>query len=374
MLKDPRLTVTKPFVPPIDEFLPYLEQMMQSRVLTNSGPIHDEFEKALCDYLGTKHICLLSSGTLALIIALRSLNLKGEVITTPFTSVATIQAIYWNNLKPVFIDINKSDFNINVSKIEQAVTPETCAILPVHIFGNPCDVDEIDKIAQRFDLKVIYDAAHCFGVQHKNEPVVNFGDLSVLSFHATKVFNTIEGGAIICHDEAQKNHINHLKNTGLDNRHMLAGYGLNAKMNELQAAFGLVQLKHVDQAIEQRKKALKLYRELLNEIVGLRMVPEIPGIKYNYGFFPVLFDPLEFGATRDKVMESMESQNIFPRKYFHPLVSDFDEFSHFKTFDLRVAREVAENILCLPLFHDIAEEEIVRVVNCLIEINRICPE
>lgn len=359
------LPLTKPFVPPMKELQPFLERIMESRMLTNGGPVHEEFEKALCKYLGVNFICLLSSGTLALTLALKALNLKGEVITTPFTSVATIQAIYWNNLKPVFVDINQSDLNINTEAIERAITPDTCAILPVHVFGNPCDFNGIGKLAEQYNLRVVFDAAHCFGVEYNGESICNFGDLSVLSFHATKVFNTIEGGAIICHDEDLKTHINNLKNTGLNKHHLLSGYGLNAKLNEFQSAFGLIQLQHMERAIELRKNASLRYRELLKEVKGLSMIVTKDGIKHNYAFFPVLINPDEFGATRDDVMAFLESKNIFARKYFHPLVSDFKEFSQFKRTELQTATQVAENILCLPLFHDIIENEISKVVDCL---------
>lgn len=363
--KDNKLYVTKPFVPPLEDLQPFLERIMEARILTNGGQVHDEFEQALCDYLGVKHVCLLSSGTLALTLALKSLNLKGEVITTPFTSVATAQAIYWCNLKPVFVDISQSDLNINVDSIERAITASTCALVPVHVFGNPCNIDEIGKLAKRYNLKVIYDAAHCFGVKYNGASICNFGDLSVLSFHATKVFNTIEGGAIICHDEKLKIHINNLKNTGLDKHHMLDGYGLNAKLNEFQSAFGLVQIRYMDRVIELRNKAVMLYRKLLSDIKGLSMLAEKDGVRYNYAFLPVLINPAEFGATRNDVIAFLESNNIFPRKYFHPLVSDFKEFSQFKKADLQIARQVSENILCLPLFHDITKDEIFRVADCL---------
>ena len=365
--KDNKLYVTKPFVPPLEDLQPFLERIMESRMLTNGGRVHEEFEKALCDYLGVRHISLLSSGTLALTLALKSLNLKGEVITTPFTSVATVQAIYWCNLKPVFVDISQSDLNINLGSIERAITPDTSAILPVHVFGNPCNIDEIGKLAKRYNLKVIYDAAHCFGVKYNGTSICNYGDLSVLSFHATKVFNTIEGGAIICHDEKLKTHLNNLKNTGLDSHHMLDGYGLNAKMNELQSAFGLVQIRHMDRVIELRKNAVMLYRKLLNDIKGLSMLAERDGVRFNYAFLPVLINPAEFDATRDDVFAFLESKNIFPRKYFHPLVSDFKEFSQYKKSYLPIAKQVSENILCLPLFHDITKEEIFRVADCLNE-------
>lgn len=359
------LNYMKPNVPPFDDFQFYLRRIWESRTLTNDGPIHHEFEKALCQYLEVDHICLLSSGTLALAIALRSLGLKGEVITTPFTSVATIQAIYWNNLIPVFADIRESDLNLDISCIEQAITPETCAILPVHVFGNPCKTDQIKKIALKYNLKVLYDAAHCFGVKINGESVCRSGDLSALSFHATKVFNTIEGGAVVCHDPETRDYINALKNTGLISGNALAGYGLNAKMNELQAAFGLAQLKHIDGAVEKRREASLLYRELLAPVKGLRMIKEEEGIGYNYSYLPVLINPEEFEMTRDGIASYLEDHQISVKKYFHPLISEYNQFSKYKTKDLPVAAKMAENVLCLPLFHDITREEIHRVVDLI---------
>lgn len=359
------LILMKPFMPPLEDFQPYLERIWDSRYLTNNGPVHAEFEQALCDYLGVKHICLFANGTLALMIAIKALDLKGEIITTPFTSVATAQSIYWNNLKPVFADIHEKDFNISISAIERAVSPETSAILPVHVFGNPCDVFRINQLAEKHNLKVLYDAAHCFGVELNGESVCNFGDLSVLSFHATKVFNCFEGGAIICHDERTKNYIDALKNTGLDPNHKLAGYGINAKLNEIQSAFGLVQLKYADRVIACRKAAADKYRALLKDIRGLRMVDEMGFVKYNYTYFPVIINTEEFGASRDEVVAYLEGQKIFTRKYFYPLVSDFPEFSFYRTTDLSVAKRIADQIICLPLFHDISSDEITAVVEAI---------
>jgi dTDP-4-amino-4,6-dideoxygalactose transaminase len=359
------IPMAKPFVPPVGDLLPYLGRIWESRVLTNGGTVHAEFEQALCEYLGVKHICLFANGTLALMTALRALQLRGEVITTPFTSPATVQAIYWNGLKPVFADIDETDLNIDPRAIEAAITPETCAILPVHLFGTPCDVARINQLAQRHNLKVLYDAAHCFGVELYGNPLCNFGDLSAMSFHATKVFNTLEGGAIVCHDEGMKNQIDALKNTGLGPDHQLKGYGLNAKMNELQAAFGLCQLPYVEDVIALRKAATLKYRELLEDLPGVRMQKESEDVRQNYSYFPVLINPEEFGADRDELYDHLKVNNIVTRKYFYPLVSDFPEFEMYKTVDLPVARKVSGNILCLPLFHDIAEEQITRVVHSI---------
>jgi dTDP-4-amino-4,6-dideoxygalactose transaminase len=356
----------KPFMPPLGEFTQYLERIWSARQLTNGGPVHEEFEQALCDYLGVKYISLVANGTAGLMIALKALGLKGEVITTPFTSVATVQAIYWNGLKPVFADISVDDFNIDLKEIEKAITPATTAILPVHIFGNPCNVKRIDELARKYNLKVVYDAAHCFGVELDGTSVCNFGDLSVLSFHATKVFNTFEGGAIVCHDESTKKYIDSLKNTGLDTGRNLAGYGINAKMNEIQAAYGLLQLKYIDRVIEQRKTATLKYRELLEDMKGLHLPVEKANVRYNYTYFPVLIDPVGFGPSRDEVADYLEGKRIFTRKYFYPLVSDFPEFSIFKTADLQVAGRIAGNILCLPLYHDISTEEISYIVDSIL--------
>jgi dTDP-4-amino-4,6-dideoxygalactose transaminase len=359
------LLLMKPFMPPLEEFKGYLDRIWESRYLTNSGPLHNEFEQALCDYLGVKHLCLVANGTLALIIALKVLDLKGEIITTPFTSVATAQAIHWNNLKPVFVDINETDFNIDISGIERAITSETTAILPVHVFGNPCDVAGINQLAEKYHLKVLYDAAHCFGVALDRESVCNFGDLSVLSFHATKVFNCFEGGAIICHDKATKKYIDALKNTGLDPDHQLAGYGMNAKLNEIQSAFGLMQLKYINQILECRRTASLKYRELLKDVKGLRIPQEVEFVRYNHTYFPVIINPEEFGSSRDELAAYLESKKIFTRKYFYPLVSDFPEFSIYKTSQLPVAEKIAGSILCLPLFHDISMDEIQAVADAI---------
>ena len=352
-------------MPPMNEFQPYLERIWASGQLTNNGEIHKEFEKALCEFLGVKHICLFANASLALIIAIKVLDLKGEIITTPFTYVATSQAIYWNNLKPVFVDINETDFNINVEEIERAITPKTSAILPVHIFGNPCNVNKINELAKKYNLKVLYDAAHCFGVEINENSICNFGDLSVLSFHATKVFNTFEGGAIICKDEKTKQKIDALKNSGLDLNQNLLGYGLNAKMNEIQAAFGLVQLNHIDEIIEKRKKASQHYRELLKDINGIRFLNDFENVKHNYSYFPIIINIEIFGKTRDEIFEHLSDLNIVCRKYFYPLVSSYPGFNVFKSNDIRVAEKISKNIICLPLSHNISNSEINFIVDAI---------
>jgi dTDP-4-amino-4,6-dideoxy-D-glucose transaminase len=362
-----KLPLTKPFVPPIEEFQNDLRNIWESRQLTNSGPVHLNFEKDLCKYLETEHISLFANGTLALITALRALNLKGEVITTPFTSLATAHSILWNGLKPVFVDINELDFNINPLLIEKKISSATKALLPVHIFGNPCDVSRIDKIARSNNLKVIYDAAHCFGIRVNNIPLCNSGDMSVLSFHATKVFNTIEGGAIICHDPRLKKHIDALKNNGslLDNHYY--GLGLNAKLNELQCAIGLLNLKYFDRLIDDRRESVKKYRQLLSEINGIKTPVERDNVTYNYSYLPVIIEPENFKATRNELHDFLYERNIITRKYFYPLITDHPTFSKFKSGDLPIARKIADSILCLPLFHDIKTKEISLIAHLIHE-------
>jgi len=352
-------------MPPREELEPYLRKIWGSRWLTNGGTIHKELEAKLCDHLGVEYISLVSSGTLALILALKSLDLKGEVITTPFTSVATAQAIHWNGLEPVFVDVNEEDFNIDPYEIEKAITPATSAILPVHIYGNPCNVEKIEALAGKYNLKVIYDAAHCFGVKKEGSSLLNRGDRSVLSLHATKVFSCIEGGAVICHDLKTKNLIDSLRNSGIGPDRELTGFGLNAKMNEFQAAYGLVHLKYIDQVIEGRKKATLRYRELLSGIPGLRVITEPENVETNYTYLPVVIDPDVFGSTRDEAARNLELNNIQAKTYFHPLVTSYPLFSGHKKRPFSVAGKIADNILCLPLYHDITGEEINRVVDVI---------
>ncbi|MBN1339015.1 MAG: DegT/DnrJ/EryC1/StrS family aminotransferase [Bacteroidales bacterium] len=353
-----KVPLIKPFLPPLGEVLPYLQQIWETRILTNGGPLHEELERALCDYLGVKFISLFSSGSLALMIALKALDLKGEVITTPFTFPATLQGILWNNLQPVFADIDPNDLNIHPEAVEKAITPRTCAILPVHVFGIPCDVEMIHRLARKHNLRVIYDAAHSFGVRINGDSVCRYGDLSVMSFHATKVFNTFEGGAVVCHDEMTKKRIDALKNNGIDARYRIAGSGINAKMSEFQAAVGLCQLKYVNGIIDHQKAAVSKYRELLTGINGLSMLQEREEYALNYSFLPVIVDALQFGASRDELHDFLECENIVTRKYFSPLVCDSGEVAGGETGLLPVARKMAADILCIPVFHDITRQQI----------------
>ncbi|HPE57086.1 MAG TPA: DegT/DnrJ/EryC1/StrS family aminotransferase [Bacteroidales bacterium] len=361
----------KPFVPPTLDLIKYIERIRKSGQLTNAGEIHAEFEEALCRYLKVEHISLFSSGTLALTIALKALHLKGEVITTPFTSPATLQAIVWNNLTPVFVDIDPFDLNIDPKLIEKAITADTCAILPVHIFGSPCKTDEISAISEKYNIPVIYDAAHCFGVEVDGQSICNFGAMSVLSFHATKVFNTLEGGAVICRDARMKQHIDALKNTGINKKNLLDGYGLNAKMNELQAAYGLSHLQFMDEILISRKVAAETYFDELSNIEGIRFQMVKPEVRRNYPYIPVLIDPAQFGNNRDALFDFLSSRRTQTKKYFYPLVSDFKEFGKFKRDEMPVADWVTRNILCLPMFYDISVDQIREVSSAIKEFQKL---
>ena len=323
---DTIITVTQPCLPPLDEFIPYLKQIWENKWLTNNGPLHQQLEQELADYLGVKYISLFSNGTLALITALQALNITGEVITTPFSFVATTHSLWWNKITPVFVDIEPEYMNLDPSKIEAAITPLTTAIMPVHVYGNPCKMDEIQDIADRHGLKVIYDAAHAFGVKKEGVSVLNYGDLSVLSFHATKVFSTIEGGAIICHSEEMKHHIDNLKNFGFRDETVVEEPGINAKLNEVQAAYGLLQLKYIDSFFAKRKAITELYQVLLNGIKGILFIPDMDGITHCYSYFPILVDEKEYGISRDELYEKLKANSIFARRYFFPLISSFEPY------------------------------------------------
>jgi len=353
--------VTQPFLPPLEQFQGYLKEIWDSKWLTNQGKFHQEFEKALAEYLGVKYISLFTNGTLAIITALQTLRITGQVITTPFSFVATTHALWWNNIKPVFADIEPTTFNLDPEKIEAAITPNTTAILPVHVYGNPCNVDRIKEIADTYGLKLIYDACHTFGVKINNVPVLNFGDLSVMSFHATKVFTTFEGGAIVCHDEATKKRIDFLKNFGFAGEITVVAPGINAKMNEFQAALGLLQLKYIDEAIEKRKQIAAHYRETLMNVSGLKYLEDIPGVRHCYSYFPILIDKEKFGKTRDEVYEHLKRHNIYGRRYFYPLISQFPAYKGLESAQpgkMTVAERVAEEVLCLPIYPDLKEQDV----------------
>jgi dTDP-4-amino-4,6-dideoxygalactose transaminase len=365
--------VTRPFLPPLEEFEKYLRDIWKTKWITNNGKYHQQLEKALCDYLGVKCVSLFSNGTLALLTALQALRVSGEVVTTPYSFVATTHALWWNNIKPVFVDIEPKTFNLDPEKIESAITPRTTAIFPVHVYGNPCDVRRIKEIADTYGLKVIYDACHAFGVAIDGQSVLNFGDLSVLSFHATKVYTTFEGGAIICHDEVTKKRIDFLKNFGFAGETTVVAPGINAKMNEFQAALGLLQLKYIDEAIEKRRHITRYYRDNLNGLPGITYLDEIPGIRHCYPYFPVLIDREEYGKTRDELCEDMKKHNIYCRRYFYPLISQFPAYRGLESARpgrLPVAESVTEKILCLPIYSELRPKEAEGVVK-LIRNNRV---
>ena len=360
--------VTQPSLPPLEEFTDYLKQIWKSKILTNNGPFHQQFEKELAEYLGVKFLSLFANGTLALVTALQALRITGEVITTPFSFVATTHSLWWNNIKPVFVDIEPDYFTLDPEKIEAAITPQTTAILPVHVYGNPCKIDEIQKIADTYGLKVIYDAAHTFGVKIKGNSILNFGDLSVLSFHATKVFNTFEGGAIICHDENTKKRIDHLKNFGFAGETTVIAPGINAKMNEVQAAFGLLQLKYVKEYIKKRQEIAKLYRKELTGIKGIRVLYDIEGVDHSYTYFPVFIDERLYGESRDALYEILKRNNIYGRRYFYPLISQFPTYRGLPSANeanLPVALNVAEQVICLPIYPDLGMSNCHKIINII---------
>jgi dTDP-4-amino-4,6-dideoxygalactose transaminase len=359
--------VTKPFLPPLDEYLSYIEQIWENHILTNSGPFHDRFERELAEYLRVKHLSVFTNGTLALVTALQALRITGEVITTPYSFVATTHSLWWNNIKPVFVDIEPHTFNLDPEKIEAAITPKTTAILPVHVYGNPCNVQWIKEIADTYGLKVIYDACHTFNVTINGIPVLNFGDLSVMSFHATKVFTTFEGGAIICHDEATKRRIDNLKNFGFAEGKVVAP-GINAKMNELQAAIGLLQLKYIDKAIEMRKQIAEQYKQNLQGIKGIKYMEDLPGVKHCYPYFPILINKDEFGKTRDNVFDELAKFNIYGRKYFYPLISQFPTYRGLESSEpgkMPIAERIAEEVLCLPIYPNLGIDQVNKICNIL---------
>ena len=359
--------VTQPFLPPLAEFQPYLEEIWESKWLTNGGPFHQKLEKDLAEYLGVDHLALFANGTLALVTALQALRIAGEVITTPFSFVATAHSLLWNGIKPVFVDIHPETFNLDPAKIEAAITPHTTAIMPVHVYGKPCDVEKIQKIADIYGLKVIYDAAHAFGVTRKGKSLLKDGDLSILSFHATKVFTTFEGGAIICPDANIKKRIDDLKNFGFADEVTVVAPGINAKMNELQAAMGLLQLKHIDAAIARRRQIDKLYREALASVKGLSC-PLLPDdIKYNFSYFPILVEK-DYPLSRDELNDELRRHGIFARRYFYPLISDFPMYSGLPSAaqsNLPTAKDVAYKVLCLPIYPALEDESIAGVISII---------
>ncbi|MDQ8186288.1 DegT/DnrJ/EryC1/StrS family aminotransferase [Pelagicoccus sp. SDUM812002] len=351
-LSDP-IFVTQPSLPELDEFIPYLEQIWKNKQLTNNGPFHQQFEKELAEYLDVPYISLFANGTLALVTALQVLRITGEVITTPYSFVATSHSLWWNNIKPVFVDIEPEFCNLDPEKIEAAITPKTTAILPVHVYGNPCDTKRIQEIADTYGLKVIYDAAHAFGVNHREQSICRFGDLSMLSFHATKVFNTMEGGALICNDDATKKRIDFLKNFGFAGETTVIAPGINSKMNEMQAALGLVQLKHHQSNIDKRSKLAHIYRSKLSPIDGISLLPERESMTPNHSYFPIFVDERIYGITRDELYDRLKDNGIFGRRYFYPLITEFPMYKGLESSapsNLPAAKRKAEEVICLPIY------------------------
>ena len=366
-MSDKPIYVTQPSLPPLDEFIPFLEKIWSNKILTNGGPFHQQLEKALCDYLGVKHLALFNNGTIALVTALQALRITGEVITTPYSFVATAHSLLWNGIKPVFVDVDPNTLNLDPAKIEAAITPQTTAIMPVHCYGHPCDVDAIQKIADNYNLKVIYDAAHAFGVQDEGGSVLRHGDLSVLSFHATKVFNTFEGGAIICPDAKTKIRIDQLKNFGIVDETTVVTPGINGKMSEINAAFGMLQLKHVDAAIANRKRIDATYRQALHNVPGIRCLQDAGEQVANYSYFPLLVDA-DYPLSRDALYQMLKDNNIYARRYFYPLISDFSMYrgilsAHYD--NLPIATDAAQKVLCLPIYPALEDSQIKTVTQLI---------
>ena len=359
------ITVTSPLLPSLDEFMPYLQDIWSRKWLTNNGYYHQELEKALCEYLKVPYISLFTNGTLPLLCALQALRITGEVITTPYSFVATTHSLWWNGIKPVFVDIDPETCNIDPEKIEDAITPRTTAIMPVHVYGKPCVTDRIQAIADKYGLKVIYDAAHAFGVKVNGESILNAGDISTLSFHATKVYNTIEGGALVCHDEKTKKRIDYLKNFGFAGETEIVAPGINGKMDEIRSAYGLLNLKQVDTAIEARHQIAIKYRKILRNIKGLHFMEDIPGVRHNYSYFPIFVDAEKYGMTRDELYFKMKEQNVFGRRYFYPLISEFSTYRGLDSArldNLPVAHKIANSVICLPMYAGLSEDDINRIL------------
>ncbi len=378
MQDNPQITVTSPLLPPLEEFIPYLQQIWNSKWITNNGHFHQELEKALAEYLGVEYISVFTNGTLPLITALQALRIQGEVITTPYSFVATTHAIWWNGLKPVFVDIDPVTGCMDPNKIEAAITPRTCAIMPVHVYGTPCDVERIAAIAKKYNLKVIYDAAHAFGVTYKGKSVLEYGDISTLSFHATKTYNTIEGGALVCHSAEMKKQIDYLKNFGFAGETEVVGPGINSKMDEIRAAYGLLNLKHVDAAIARRKEVAKMYIEALQGIKGITLYQPIVEFlasnlspltsKLNYSYFPIFVNADEYSMSRDELYEKLKANNVLGRRYFYPLISTFSPYRTYPSSssdNLSIATQWAEMVICLPMHHDLTIEEVKRVIDLI---------
>lgn len=362
------ITVTSPLMPDLGEFNEYLKDIWNRKWLTNNGDYHQKLEAALCDYLNVSYISLFTNGTIPLLCALQALRITGEVITTPYSFVATAHSLWWNNIKPVFVDIDTKTCNIDPDKIEAAITTKTTAIMPVHVYGNPCDTERIQEIADKYGLKVIYDAAHAFGVEVNGKSILEAGDISTLSFHATKVYNTIEGGALVCHDEKTKERIDYLKNFGFADETTVVGPGINGKMDEIRSAYGLLNLKQVDKAIEARHQLAIRYIEELRNTEGITFMEDMLGVRHNYNYFPLFIDKKKYGLSRDELYFKMKEQNILGRRYFYPLISNFTTYKGLDSANptnLPVANKMADTVICLPMYHTLTNEEVTRVIDSI---------
>lgn len=361
-----QITVTSPLLPDLDEFQSMLKEIWDSKWITNNGHFHQQLEKELAEYLKVPYISLFTNGTLPLITALQALRITGEVITTPYSFVATTHSLWWNGIKPVFVDIDPYNCGLDPNKIEAAITPKTTAIMPVHCYGKPCDTKAIQDIADKYGLKVIYDAAHAFGVEVNGESVLNAGDISTLSFHATKVYNTIEGGAMIMKDDHTKKRIDELKNFGFVNETTVVAPGINSKMDEVRAAYGILNLHQVDAAIEVRRKVAIRYREALRDVNGITFFDDIPGVRHNYSYFPIFIDANKFGKTRDELYFEMKDGNVLGRRYFYPLISEFSTYRGLMSSsrsNLPNAHKIADSVLCLPMHHELTDYDLNRVLS-----------
>ena len=362
------ITVTQPLFPPLEAFIPYLEKIWESKWLTNNGDMHKELEKYLQVYLGVKYLSLFTNGTLPLMTALQAMRITGEVITTPYSFVATTHSLWWNGIKPVFVDIDPITLNIDPKRIERAITPKTTAIMPVHVYGNPCDVHAIQEIADKYGLKVIYDAAHAFGVKLNGKSILEHGDMSTLSFHATKTYNTAEGGALVCHDAKTKERIDYLKNFGFAGETEVVAPGINAKMDEIRAALGLLNLKYVDDAIAKRKLITETYREQLQNISGISFLDDMAGVEHNYSYFPIFVDVEKYGIKRDDLYEKMKTAGVYGRRYFYPLISEFSTYRGLdsaKPENLKVAHQVADSVICLPMHNELSDGDVEKIVELI---------
>ena len=365
------IMITRSAMPPMEEYIEKMKELWDSRYLTNSGKFHKEFEEALIKYLDVSNVSLFTNGHMGLELTLEAMNLSGEVITTPFTFASTTQAIVRNNLTPVFCDVKEDDYTIDESKIEELITDKTCAIVPVHVYGNVCNVYEIERIAKKHNLKVIYDAAHAFGIKVNGKSVLDFGDASMVSLHATKVFHAIEGGLVVLQDEDLKVKLDKIKNFGFLTEELVDEIGSHARMNEFQSIMGLCNLNHVSEEILKRKKLTERYRENLRGIEGIKVMEEVEGVENNYTYFPVVIDEEKFGVNRDDVYDILLNNNIFSRRYFYKLTSDFECYENkFKKYETPIANKIAKSVLTLPLHGDLSIDDIDKVCDVLCRINK----